>query len=224
MPSPAQSAANLINSRNSTGPTTESGKQTAAANSLKHGLTSKRIIIPGEDPAAFDQLRAEMHADWKPATYQEATLVDQISEQAWRLERARRVETASFNAFMPNLQATPKSVQGGRIQMLPTDPDEAMAAAFHANAKAFDNLRRYETAIERSYYKAIAELRKIQTERREQQRQAQSIGSVSQKQPAAVSQPAPESPEAPMLKSDIQWKTTSSGNKPYTTPSTPASS
>ena len=220
MSSAAQIAANLSNSRLSTGPNTGAGKQTASSNSLKHGLTSKRVIIPGEDPAAFDQLHADMHADWKPATNQEATLVDQITQQAWRLERARRVETASYQAFMPNLQATPKAVQGGRIEMLPTDPDEATAAAFHANAKAFDNLRRYETAIERSYYKAMAELRKLQAERREQQ----PTGSVSQKQPPAQNQPAAEPPEAPMLKSDIQWKTTSSGNKPYTTPSTPASS
>ena len=222
MSSAAQIAANLTNSRLSTGPNTETGKQTAAANSLKHGLTSKRVVIPGEDPAAFEQLRAEMHADWKPATNQEAVLVEQIAQHAWRLERARRVETASFQAFMPNLQATPKVVKGGRIEMLPTDPDEAMAAAFHANAKAFDNLRRYETAIERSYYKAIAELRKLQAERRQQQ--SHPTGSVSQKQPEPVKQPAPYQNVAPMLKSDIQWKTTSSGNKPYTTPSTPASS
>ena len=111
MSRPAQIAANIINSRLSTGPATGPGKQTASSNSLKHGLTSKRIVIPGEDPAAFDELRAEMHADWKPATYQEATLVDQMTQQAWRLERARRVETASFQAFMPNLQATPKVVQ-----------------------------------------------------------------------------------------------------------------
>lgn len=219
MSSAAQITANLANSRLSTGPITGAGKQTASSNSLKHGLTSKRVVIPGEDPAAFEQLHADMHADWKPATMQEATLVDQITQQAWRLERARRVETASYHSFMPNLQATPKAVNG-RIEMLLTDPDEAMAAAFHANAKAFDNLRRYETTIERSYYKAIAELRKLQAERRERQ----PTGSVSQKQSVAINQPTPESPEAPMLKSVIQWKTTSSGNKPYTTPSTPASS
>jgi hypothetical protein len=47
------------------------------------------------------------------------------------------------------------------------DPDEALAGAFHNNHKDFDNLRRYEAAIERSYYKAIAELRKLQASRRE---------------------------------------------------------
>lgn len=224
MSSAAQIAANLINSRLSTGPITGAGKQTASSNSLKHGLTSKRVVIPGEDPAAFDQLHADMHADWKPATNQEATLVDQITQQAWRLERARRVETAGYHTFMSTLQGTSTAAQRGRIKMRAIDYDELMAAAFHANAKAFDNLRRYETAIERSYYKAMAELRKLQAERRQQQQQSQPTGSVSQKQSVAINQPAPPSPEAAMLKSDIPWKTTSSGNKPYTTPSTPASS
>ncbi len=44
-----------------------------------------------------------------------------------------------------------KAVQGGRIEMLPTGPGVATAAAFHASSKAFDNLRRHETAIETSY-------------------------------------------------------------------------
>ncbi|MEP6536307.1 MAG: hypothetical protein ABJF23_13355 [Bryobacteraceae bacterium] len=223
MSTPAQVTANLLNSRNSTGPITDEGKQNAAANSIKHGLTSKRIIIPAEDPTAFDELRANMHADWKPATHQETALVDQIAQQAWRLERARRIETASFEAFMPNLQASPKAGKGGRVEMLPTDPDEASAAAFHGNAKAFDNLRRYEAAIERSYYRAITELRKLQTERCRQP-QPESIGFVSQKPLTFTHQPAPNPIKPPMLKSDIPWKTTSSGNKPYLTPFTPASS
>jgi hypothetical protein len=57
-----------------------------------------------------------------------------------------------------------------------------MTRAFHANAKAFDNLRRYTTPIERAYHRAIAELTKLQKERKKSE-----IGSVSQPAPA----PAP---------------------------------
>jgi hypothetical protein len=53
--------------------------------------------------------------------------------------------------------------------------DDAMARAFHENAKAFDNLRRYTTPIERAYHNAIAELTKLQKERKKSE-----IGSVSQ--------------------------------------------
>jgi hypothetical protein len=223
MSSAAQVTANIANSQRSTGPNTREGKRVASSNSLKHGLTSKQLIITGEDPAAFEDLRASLHSDWKPATTQETLLVDQISQQAWRLQRARRVETASFNRFMPALNSTPKFI-GRNPEPNPIDADDAMATAFHSNSKAFDNLRRYETTIERSYYKAMAELRKLQAERR-QLEPVQPIGFVSQK-PAAVKEPAGEAPQIPasMLKLEIPWKTTSSGSKPYTTLSTPASS
>jgi hypothetical protein len=209
MSSAAQVTANIANSRLSTGPRTGEGKRIASSNSLKHGLTSKLVVIPGEDPEAFKELRASLHADWKPVSMQESMLVDKIAEQAWRLQRARRVETASFKQFILPLTTT-------------TDPDEAIATAFHENSKAFDNLRRYETTIERSYYKALTELRNLQTERRKLE-QSKPIGSVSQKQPSVISAAsALNQSEAPMVKLDTPWTTRSSVNKPYTTLSTAA--
>src|SRR6185295_1511958 len=68
--------------------------------------------------------------------------------------------------FMPNLEGTPRTGRNGRTEIVPVDPDEALAIAFHTNTQAFDNLRRHEAAISRSYYKAMAELRKLQQERR----------------------------------------------------------
>jgi hypothetical protein len=136
-------------------------------------------------------------------------LVDKIAEQAWRLIRARRVETTSFEQFILPLSVI-------------TDPDEAITTAFHENSKAFDNLRRYETTIERSYYKAMTELRTLQTERRKLE-QSKPIGSVLQKQASVKSVTSVlNQSEAPMVKLETPWTTTSSGNKPYTTLSTPA--
>ena len=48
MSTAAQKAANLANSRPSTGPNTSAGKQKAAGNSAKHYLTAKQIVVPGE--------------------------------------------------------------------------------------------------------------------------------------------------------------------------------
>src|SRR5207237_7823750 len=93
------------------------------------------------------------------------------------LQRAPRLETASYHRFMPELNASSGSLE----QAL------ALAEAFHNNAKAFDRLRRHETTIERSYYKAINELRKLQTERRLQQPPSPPIGSVLQKPVTAQS-------------------------------------
>src|SRR3954463_8209518 len=148
MSSAAQIAANQANSQFSTRPVTADGKRIASSNSIRHGLTAKQIVIPGEDPTEFEELRTSLHIEMKPVTAEEAALVEQIAQHTWRLQRARRLETASYHRFMPDLNATSKRV----------DPEQALATAFHDNAKAFDRLRRHETTIERSYYKAINEL------------------------------------------------------------------
>ena len=48
-------AANRRNARLSTGPKTAEGKLIARMNAVKHGLCARTVVIPGEDPALFDQ-------------------------------------------------------------------------------------------------------------------------------------------------------------------------
>ncbi len=50
----------------SSGPKTEQGKAAASQNSFKHGLYSKALIIPGEDPALFEALRTDLAAEHRP--------------------------------------------------------------------------------------------------------------------------------------------------------------
>ena len=46
-------AANRANAQRSTGPRTAAGKARAAGNALVHGVLSRRVVLPGEDPAEF---------------------------------------------------------------------------------------------------------------------------------------------------------------------------
>ena len=50
-----QIKANRRNSKKSTGPITEPGKKNSSRNALKHGLRSKELVLPGEDPAGYDR-------------------------------------------------------------------------------------------------------------------------------------------------------------------------
>jgi len=175
MSTAAQKSANIANSCLSTGPKTEQGKQNASRNSAKHYLTAKQIVVPGEDPEAYDQLQAELVESWNPANPQEHLLVDQIAQNAWRLLRVRRLEAATFEYMMPSLEQIAPVYPSGSVKRPPASHDEAMAQAFHANAKAFENIRRYATSIERAYHNAIAQLRMLQKERKKSE-----IGSVSQ--------------------------------------------
>jgi len=52
--SEARNIANINNAQHSTGPRTEEGKAASSLNSLKHGLTAKTVLLPGEDPALFE--------------------------------------------------------------------------------------------------------------------------------------------------------------------------
>ncbi len=193
MTTSAQKSANSANSRLSTGPKTEQGKQTASRNSAKHYLTAKQIVVPGEDPAAYEELQAGLQESWNPATPQEHLLVDEIAQNAWRLLRVRRLEAATFDYMMPSLDRIAPAGPGASVKRPPANHAEAMAQAFHANAKAFDNVRRYATAIERAYHNAITELIKLQKERKKTE-----IGSVSQK-PQSPNPAAP--PSAPSVES-----------------------
>jgi hypothetical protein len=159
----------------------------AAKNSAKHYLTAKQVVVPGENLDEYNELHHDLEQSWNPANPQESLLVEQIAQNAWRLMRVRRLEAATFEVFMPRIQPSASSFQPRSPERPPTDDGKAMMRAFHENAKAFDNLRRYATPIERAYHNTIAELTKLQKERKKSE-----IGSVSQSPAAPESAPLPE--------------------------------
>jgi hypothetical protein len=126
----------------STGPRTDAGKAISSMNSLKHGLTSRKVVLPGEDQADFDRLHNQLLSDHAPVGALETELVAEIAACFWRLQRARRyestiLETSSFELFVS-----------------------------HTQAKGFETLMRYMGAIERQLNRAIVRLRETQAERR----------------------------------------------------------
>src|SRR3954452_7032824 len=185
----AQKSANSANAQLSTGPRTEEGKQKVSGNSAKHYMTAKQLIVPGENADDFDELHQGLEQSWNPANPQESLLVEQIAQNAWRLMRARRLEAATFEYLMPNLEPVPINTGGTKLRAI-RDHEQAMARAFVQNAKVFDNLRRYTPPIERAYHNAIAELTKLQKQRKKEE-----IGSVSQKPEPGQVRSAAAAPE-----------------------------
>jgi hypothetical protein len=156
MASPAQIAANQQNALRSTGPVTAPGKSASSRNAFRHGLTSARIVIPGEDPAEYDAMREDLLRLHAPANAIERALVEELAASSWRLQRAHRVETAVLTKW---------SADG-------PDPDAAIAAAMLEKPKELDRLIRYITAHERAFYRAMDKLVKVQKERKEAERAA----------------------------------------------------
>ena len=134
--------ANRRNAQLSTGPRTLEGKARVAQNRTTHALTSRsHIILPGEDPNAFDGLLAALMAEHAPATETESHQVELLAHNQWRLRRAARLENEAFEDSL--------SPETGRFALT----DAVMRAA------------RYLASIRRSYTLALTELRRLQSAR-----------------------------------------------------------
>lgn len=87
MSSNAQINANRANSQKSTGPRTPEGKAASSGNRLKHGIYSTAILLPNEDPDAYQALVDEAFADLQPVGFLERALVQRLADCQWRMNR-----------------------------------------------------------------------------------------------------------------------------------------
>jgi hypothetical protein len=148
--------ANRQNALKSTGPKTQQGKDVARLNATKHGLLSQEVLLPGEDEAAFTELSESLNAQLQPLGELESMLVEQIIAARWRLRRLRRVEAG---VFAPEL----RDIYTQRIAS--ENETAALGLSFIRKADGFSTLSRYEAALERSLYKALHELQRLQAAR-----------------------------------------------------------
>ncbi len=91
-----RSQINRANAQHSTGPKSSLGKLRSSQNSFQHGLYSKQLILPNEDPAEFDHLRATLRNEHQPANTTEEILVDELAQHFWRMRRFRELEARAF--------------------------------------------------------------------------------------------------------------------------------
>ena len=156
MATAAQILANRTNSARSAGPKTEAGKERSSRNSFRHGLTSSKVVLPGEDPAEYDTFRAEILEQYQPANATEQILAEELAAAGWRLNRARAVETEILKKLMGDT----------------ADSAVGLATVFVEQSKQFDRLQRYLTSIERAYFRVLNLLTKLQKERRAEEQAA----------------------------------------------------
>ena len=161
----AQVNANQANSQKSTGPKTEEGKARSSRNRLSHGFASSTRFVKGEDPAEFNLLLDDLISEHQPATPTEQILVEQMAHHHWIGLRATRLLDSEV-AFYLRSGCTPVMQLG--------------------------LFMRYQTAAERSFYKAHTTLLKAQKQRRDSQ-----IGFESKKPEVAPEPPAKSEPETP---------------------------
>jgi hypothetical protein len=139
--STASQIANAANAQFSTGPRTGAGKRQSSQNSRTHGLTAQHPVISEDDRAAFDQLRAQLHAETKPQGALQEIIFEELIHSAWNLRRVRAMET-ELDASAPG----------------------ALLTDDNASAAKFDRLARHHTRIDRAFFRSLRELKALQTE------------------------------------------------------------
>lgn len=120
---------------------TEKGKATVRLNAMKHGLLSQEVLMEGEDEKTLLSLGKKLRNELKPATEIELLLVDRIVANYWRLKRLLKLEDG---------EVLDKGVFGSGGLIIKNDADLFF---------------RYEIMLERSIYKALHELQRIQAAR-----------------------------------------------------------
>lgn len=94
MSSAAKIGANRRNALASTGPKTDSGKSHSRFNAVKDGIYATAPVLPGEDEHAYRELLRSYEEHFAPVGPVEATLVQQITAEHWKLNRILRAEIA----------------------------------------------------------------------------------------------------------------------------------
>lgn len=119
---------------------TEEGKAVSRYNALKHGLLAEQVLMKGEDEKTLLELEKRLRSELLPATEVELLLVDRIASNIWRLKRALSFEQDDVIY---------KDMMDGTIGI----------------KHDADRFFRYETMLERSIYKALHELQRLQAAR-----------------------------------------------------------
>jgi hypothetical protein len=144
-----KSLINQMNALKSTGPKTRSGKAIASQNAMKHGLLSQELILKDESYQEFDNFRQNLYQSLSPIGALEEVLVEKIVSSGWRFRRLIKVEKSFFEeedeyALRPSEFCDAFKKSGGNYMQI---------------------LSRYESFLEKSFYKAIHELQRVQAMR-----------------------------------------------------------
>src|SRR5262249_43521981 len=95
---PDRAEINRRNAQKSTGPRTPAGKERSRFNAVKHGLTAKSLVLPGEDPEALEGRFDAWKADLQPRNAVEDYLVEEAVRASWQLDRADRAQTVRLTS------------------------------------------------------------------------------------------------------------------------------
>jgi hypothetical protein len=135
----------------------------AGLSAVTSALTGQATLLPTSDAAPYDQLLRDYQNELQPVGLQESNLVQTLAETAWRIRRTLALEMGIFAK--------------GRIefaqQFAEHNPEIRVSLievhTFLAYEKQIHGLQLQEARLSRRIDKTYAELRRLQSERRERE-------------------------------------------------------
>ena len=174
MATDAQIAANRRNALKSTGPKTDTGRTIVRWNALRHGTFSPFPLLPGESKTDFIALRDAYLSLYQPENQSEQFLVNRMILAAWRLSRLAAMEVRVIRAhgraerehveWIADLLASLRETEP-RPAVKPFDPVARAFIRDSAGSDTVSKFARYQTSLERSYYRALHELERLRAPR-----------------------------------------------------------
>jgi hypothetical protein len=148
-----QIEANRRNSQKSTGPRSVEGKTVSRFNALKTGIDAKSQVIPGEESAELTALAEQYRARFQPATPEQRLMIDTLVTADWRLRRYRKVEAQLWEFGIGDAGSALKE-------------NCPLGYVFYRRDDTFIRLQRCIDSAERSCYRALEKLERLQSANR----------------------------------------------------------
>jgi hypothetical protein len=156
----AKLLANRRNGALSRGPVTAEGRRRSSMNAYRNGLNGQIVCSSPEELAAFKSFCSDIQDELAPVGAIERFYAKSISENMYRLEKARSLDMGMFaNGHRDHVD----EIQAGHPEV-----DTALAASrtFLEQAHAFQLLSGYEVKILRALEKHQAQLTTLQSTRK----------------------------------------------------------
>lgn len=163
MASNRKSDASRANGARSQGPVTPEGKARSSVNAMRHGLSSKKVVIAGESSEDYQALLDSYIEEFQPHSGFEAELVHTMAASRWRLRRLTAIESSIFEMELIRRR---KDID---TQFTETIIENRIAFIFqkladYSNTPAM--LLRYEGTLTRTHDRAFKQLLALQARRR----------------------------------------------------------
>ena len=139
--------------------TESNGKPRCRLNAFRHGLAGHIHVLTEAEAPRFHKHATAIRDHYRPVGPIETSLVDQIANGIWRLQRVEAIEEGLYA-----LDSAPDPEPGATV----TDPLLGPTGTWLSHQTAFDLLGRCQGRIRRSLDRDKAELAALQSERKHQ--------------------------------------------------------